>query len=701
MVQRYENSGVLSELQEGINALLHANRLIPDNHHMKSACLNDLGTSFQVLFDRSGDIADLHQAIMAQQQALTLTPDGHPHKLARLSNLGLSFGKRFKRLGNVADLDEAITIQQRVIRVIPGDHSDKPACLNDLGLSFQSRFQRFGDITDLDEAITAQQEGVRITPSNHPRKPGCLHNLGNSFRIRFERFGDVADLNEAITAQQEAVRLTQDGHPDKPAHLSNLGVFFQCRFDRLGDVADLDEAVTAGQQALRLVPDGHPAKPACLSYLGNSLLRRVECLGNVADLDEAIKSHQLAVRLIPDGHPDKPEYLNNLSVSLRSQFECLGDIVHLDDAIMAQQHAVRLTPDGHPRKPARLSSLGMCFLTRLKRHHDDATVAQATSSFSQSAKSSSGRPSTRFMSARRWAALCSQFRSDGTLNAYSTLIDLIPRVVWLGRTVEQRHQDISSIGNAVAEAAAAAVALGEPNLALEWLEQGRSIVWGQILQLRTPLSNLRKRHPHEADRLEKISRALESVGTDQSLTQLIPSSAGTSQTLEEAAQAHRRLAQEYERLVEHIRTFPDFGEFLLPPKSATLCSAAVSGPIVLVNLHEDRCDALILLPDSSYVSHVPLPALQASNVSKMWGKLGGLTRGQRACGPFEAAPLLKWDEEMPDLLAQLWVCIAEPILRYLKVGFSYYTGSHIHDTDCKRRCLKSLRRAKCLTLHGV
>ena len=83
-------------------------------------------------------------------------------------------------------------------------------------------------------------------------------------------------------------------------------------------------------------------------------------------------------------------------------------------------------------------------------------------------------------------------RSNEILDAYSTLIDLLPRVVWLGRTVEQRYQDISSIGDAVAEAAAAAISLGEPNLALEWLEQGRSIVWGQILQLRTPLGDLRQ-----------------------------------------------------------------------------------------------------------------------------------------------------------------------------------------------------------------
>jgi hypothetical protein len=39
------------------------------------------------------------------------------------------------------------------------------------------------------------------------------------------------------------------------------------------------------------------------------------------------------------------------------------------------------------------------------------------------------------------------------------------------------------------------------------------------------------------------------------------------------------------------------------------------------------------------------------------------------------AALSKWDEEMSDILGQLWLLIAEPILRYLKVGVLYDTGS--------------------------
>ena len=57
-------------------------------------------------------------------------------------------------------------------------------------------------------------------------------------------------------------------------------------------------------------------------------------------------------------------------------------------------------------------------------------------------------------------------------------IQLLPRVVWFGNTFDQRYKYIAGMDSAVADAAAAAVSFGKFNLALEWLAQGRSIVWG-------------------------------------------------------------------------------------------------------------------------------------------------------------------------------------------------------------------------------
>ena len=266
-----------------------------------------------------------------------------------------------------------------------------------------------------------------------------------------------------------------------------------------------------------------------------------------------------------------------------------------------------------------------------------------------------------------WATLCFPAHPDETVDAYSTLIDLLPRLVWLGRTIEQRYKDVSTIGDAVMDAAAAAIHFGKFDLALEWLEQGRSIVWGQMLRLRNPLDELRQCHPNEADELEEISHALDSAGVTNS-SHLHSSSDGAPQSLEEIAQAHRRLAEKYDHVLARIRNLPDFTEFLQPEKSVSLCDAAISGPVVIVNVHKARSDALILLPQSSQVCHVPLQGLRVSAVRDMQLQLAGLTRGAT---PHERhyAPYGEVGQPLSDILGWLWSYVVEPVLSYLKVGF--------------------------------
>jgi len=577
------------------------------------------GISLLQQYKSSGVLGDLEEAMEALRNANEFLPEDDPEKAACLNNLGLSFFDRFQRLGDLGDLDQAITAQQQAVHLTPDGDSDKPKHLNNLGNSFQSRFERLGDLADLEQAITAQQQAVSLTPDGHADKHACLNNLGNSLQFKFERLGDLIDLDQAITAQQQAVRLTLDGHPERPGHLTNLGISFHSRFGRLGDLADLDQAITAQQQAVRLTPDGHPNKPGCL---------------------------------------------NNLGISFQSRFERLGDLADLDQAITAKQQAIRLTPDGHPAKPAYLNNLGTSFLAQLICQPDDATVAQAISTYSHSAKSSSGPPSHCFRAAERWALLCFSIQSPQTLDAYSTLVTLIPRVVWLGRTIEQRYRDVSRIGDVMARAVSAAIHFGEINLALEWAEQGRSIVWGQLLRLRTPLDELRQHHPSEAYDLERISRALDMSGVAYP-DGLVQPTDGAPQSLEEAAQTHRRLAEEYDRMIVRIRDLPGFSEFLQPAKSMSLRDTATSGPVVIVNVHEAHCDALVLQPRSSQVLHVPLPDLHILALWEMQLELIGLIRGagvaQRHYGPH-------LEVNFSDVLRWLWLCIVEPILRHLNVS---------------------------------
>ena len=191
------------------------------------------------------------------------------------------------------------------------------------------------------------------------------------------------------------------------------------------------------------------------------------------------------------------------------------------------------------------------------------------------------------------------------VQAYTRFFELIPQVVWLGKTVSHRYEELPHIGRVIGEAAATAISAGNLPLVVEWLDEGRSIIWGQMLQLHSPLDDLHHKHPGIAKDLEKVAQALENAGTSIKNGFVDAEIKGT---VEEEAQKHRRMAAQYEGLLQQIRGMDGFTSFLKPKKLLELSYAAKHGPVIMVNVAQSRCDALIL-NSSGNIIHAPLPEL--------------------------------------------------------------------------------------------
>lgn len=80
----------------------------------------------------------------------------------------------------------------------------------------------------------------------------------------------------------------------------------------------------------------------------------------------------------------------------------------------------------------------------------------------------------------------------------------MPELVGLGTTIDRRYTILTGTGDIAKQAASYAISHKNYSRALEWLEQGRSVVWNQILQLRTPVDDLSKVNPALAQRLEEV-----------------------------------------------------------------------------------------------------------------------------------------------------------------------------------------------------
>ncbi|PVF92336.1 hypothetical protein CPB86DRAFT_802113 [Serendipita vermifera] len=556
----------------------------------------------------------------------------------------------FQRHGKLERLEQAITQYRTVIEVIPEDDPKVLALLNDLGISLCRRFGQLGSLDDINEAIERLEMAILLTPDDDSNKPGRLTNLGGALTRRFERVGNLDDLDKAIQQQEAAVYITPDGDPNKPGRLNNLGVSLNNRFERLGRLNDIEDATIRLQQAFRkavnLTPSEHPDKPLRLANLGACLGTRFKHFGILEDIDDAIVQLQMAVDLTPDNYPNK--------------FRRFGNVTDLDDAIKNHEKALKLTPVTHSDRSSRLFNLALSYLDRFNLSPDASDAELAISNMSAAATLPNGPPAKRFNAADEWIKLASRIGHNSLLAAYGCALELMPFVAWLGLPIADRHQQLIKIGGIARDAAAAAISAEQSDKALEWLEQGRSIVWTQIIQLRTPVDDLREIDPKLADQLLRVSRLLDHG----------PQRTGFSDrgalSIEEEGRQYRALTAEWESIINQVRLLPSFKNFLRTPSLSQLTGTAHNGPVIIFNIAKIRCDALALLPELDDVIHILLPNITSGRITELRDELkdhlysnGVRMRDTRAAMKFTDD---SDEENCKQVLAELWNNLVKPVL---------------------------------------
>jgi tetratricopeptide (TPR) repeat protein len=667
-LKRFERLGDLGAIENSISTFEDAVRLTPDDHQDKPIYLCNLGSSFLHRFIRLGDRADIEKAILKHQDAVRLTPDSHLTKPSYLSNLGSSFSCRFEHFGDLVDLDNSILMFEDAMRLTPDGDSNIHKYMHNLATSLCDRFEHSSNIADIDKSIHFNEAAVGLVPNGDPLKPDYLSALGRGFSVRFERLRDLIDMNKSITASEDAVRLTPDDHPTRCGYLNGLSGSLRNRFKHLGNLADLNQAILASEDAIQLTPDGHPRKPGYLSNLGSLLDYRFAVVGDINDINSAISLQDKARQLTSDDHPEMPSRLNNLGISIARRFDHLRDPTDNDKSISMFEDVIRLTPDGYPGRPGYMNNLGASFVRRYEHLGDHLALDQAILYYSRAAHSAFGTPHIRFKAASEWIRCAQLLQHSSLLQAYDLALDLLPKLAWLGLPIPDRHREIIDAGNVTSDAAATAIRFGKYDTAIEWLEQGRSIVWGQLLKLRTPFDELRERYPRLAARLAQVSSELEGGSIQDHWAEVT-----NQMPLEQTAHGRRRLASEWEEIVKEVRELPGFEGFLLSKKLSQLVTAARSGPVVMLNVCSTRSDALILMPDLDDVIHIPLPGFTFEKAQGLRRSLSNLllyegrciTHGRHMKLVHTDDGLWNTDTEFESILSELWLHVVKPVLDIL------------------------------------
>ncbi|KAI0033890.1 CHAT domain-containing protein, partial [Vararia minispora EC-137] len=702
--QRLGNHADIEDAVRVLQARIAAGR-ISDEHPDKPRVLNDLVQDLQLRFDLLGDVADLERACEAQYIAVELTPNEHPDKPMFLSNLGHILHSRYERFGNIVDMEAAFKSHLQAVELAPTGHHQVPYLLSSLGACFSRKFERFGRIEDIDEAVKLERRAVGLSPDNDPDKPVLLRTLAITLHNRFQQVGEIADIEEAVKLRRRVLELIPHDHPERATHLIGLGEALQDRFRRLERFEDLREAIEFKRHAVNITPDSHQDKANRLNSFGTALLFLAEKQkSNNQYANDAIQALHRAQKLTPDDNPQKSTILNNLSAALISRFDYSKSAADIDCAIRAQIRAVELTPDGHPQKPGFHYTLAEAFSRQLDIERwvypAHTNFEQAFEAYLRAATGAVGDPSFRLRAALRCTRMCTLnahlIKSpDQVLRAHKCVLDVIPQVVWLGHRINRRYAELAKIGAAVNAASAAALTAWRPETALEWLEEGRGIVWGQVLsRLRTPMSDLEEKEPNLAAKFKNVSAALEHAGSSfmdernigvQHYERLLPSR--PRPTLEEEASEHRRLAQEYEQLISRVRKIDGFQNFLRPKVLEELTPTCRSGPIAIISPAASRCDALVLC-HPGYVIHVPLPRLTLELAKAMHTTVAEFIQSPgRGASVREVQRDYLYDfdrdEDIRNTLEALWLYVVQPVLSAIESELvSYATDELPHITWC-------------------
>ncbi|MCB8901246.1 MULTISPECIES: CHAT domain-containing protein [unclassified Streptomyces] len=545
------------------------------------------------------------------------------------------------------------------------------------GVALRLRYEREGRSEDLDDAVTALRRAEAAAGTGHPERNLVLSGLSAALRERYELRGALDDLMEAVRVARAAV---DEGGPEgRGGRLHNLGLALRLRHERTGDPTDLAQAVAVHREAVALAPPGHRDHTLLQQGLANALRVRHEHTAAEADVRErldALEAAQAKGVARPDGGVGPADTagavgasvgaLVNLASALTERYQLDGRPEDADRAESLLRTAAESVPARHPLHAGVQYQLGLVLAAR-KRPGAAAALRAA-------ALHPTAAPLTRLRAAHAWGfEAMAAHRPEEAAVAYGHALARLPALASRHLPLVDAERALAESRGLAGDAAACALAAGDPTQALRLLESGRGVLLGQGLGRHDDdLARLRAQDPRTADRLAWLRTRLNAEGPDEAEgpegpegpeEAEVPAGSGDG-----AGATHERhaLVSEWERTLAGVRRRDGFEDFLLPPDPAGLLAEGADGPVVLVNVSRFRCDALAITAGG--LRTVPLPRLALHEVvHRTTAFLGALERLQAADEGDDLMAGPAAEDEIDGHLGWLWDTITGPVLDALGI----------------------------------
>ncbi|KAH9980949.1 CHAT domain-containing protein [Lactifluus volemus] len=516
----------------------------------------------------NGELRD--QAIECLRKAVDRLP--HAYQLSRWFASCLI--RRFEEDYSIKDYDEGIAILDRMPTELDSNEPEDTRNL-DRGLALWEiahcsyiRFLRYRKPEYMEEAISRLRT-YRRSASLDPRLPNLLEHLEHLENLRVSEFG--------VGGVQEECSSANASNPD----IADLS----CLSSLIASLTESRSSITVEQW------EQH-----------RKVLQSLMLATDMGENEDAIKYCRL---LLTRGNPgsELTRFVPvPLALLLYGAFINSGKLKYLDESIVVLRDCLETPNDWHRHYDILAQCRIMALSSRFRLLESREDLHELMQVYSAAVTNTQLWISERFRLSYEWASVAHNLKHPSVTAAYVNAFSIMQDSLSYAPTLENQHYRLVSMRESYEKLpsnyAAYQVHTGQVNNAIEILEHGRAMIWSELRGFRSSADQIRTVDPPLAEAfvainedLEKVTMSIDTYGSENHDPE------GMDQFGRQMVQ-QRKLLEQRDKLIGHIRTLPFFGNFLKPPSFDALRSAALQGPVIIINHCKWRSDILILFHNS-------------------------------------------------------------------------------------------------------
>jgi CHAT domain-containing protein len=324
-------------------------------------------------------------------------------------------------------------------------------------------------------------------------------------------------------------------------------------------------------------------------------------------IEDAIEYNR---KLIETTHPtdqSKFLHLSTFGGFLYVAFDRTKRVEYLDESIIRHREVLRLDSAQLAHFPI-IQRLIRSLSVRWKLYRCEHDLDEIMCLFASGVKDTYTTAPSRFELSCHWAYTARIYRHHSLSTAYENAMLLMQCSLVFAPTLSIQHDRLVERRDLYEKTpldfASHRIRARQLERAIEALEHGRALLWSEMRGLRTSTNRLRAADPVLAERFTVINQELEILTTSASSNGIKGMDDGEFEGDEWMAQfpglmaKQQELLKERDALISKIRGLSDLENFLLPLPFDTLRSAALHGPVIIVNHCKWRSDIIIVLHDS-------------------------------------------------------------------------------------------------------